>query len=58
MPGSKIYEKQVTLSGGSKKTLEIFDDKIVGYNEKGKECVQVDVEEPMFERSRDHFNSI
>ena len=56
--GPKIYEKKVTLSDGSKTALEIFNDTVIGYNEKGKECVRTTVDEPMYERPGIHFNSI
>jgi nitrate reductase beta subunit len=56
--GPKIYEKEVTLSDGSNKGLKIYNDTIIGYNEEGKECVRTTVEEPMYERSATHFNSI
>jgi nitrate reductase beta subunit len=56
--GPKIYEKKVTLSDGSKKNLDIYNDTVIGYNEKGKECVRTTVEEPMYERPNIHFNSI
>ena len=56
--GDKIYEKVVTLSDGSKTNLDIYNDTVIGYNEKGKECVRTTVEEPMYERPSKHFNSI
>ena len=56
--GPKIYEKEVTLSDGSQKRLNIYNDTVIGYNEQGKECVRTTVEEPMYERPNNHFNSI
>ncbi|MCH8010713.1 MAG: 4Fe-4S dicluster domain-containing protein [Candidatus Marinimicrobia bacterium] len=56
--GPQIYEKQVTLSDGSKKGLVVYNDTAIGYNKKGKECVRVTVEEPIYERPAKHFNSI
>lgn len=56
--GSKIYEKEVTISDGSQKILSVYDDTIIGFNKKGKECVRVRVEEPIYERPVKHFNSI
>lgn len=56
--GPKVFDKQMTLSDGSKRTLEIFNDTVIGYNKKGKECVRVTVEEPLYERSAKHYNSI
>ena len=56
--GPKIYEKIVTLADGSQTSLNIFNDTVIGYNEKGSECVRTTVEEPMYERPNNHFNSI
>ncbi|MFQ6675443.1 MAG: 4Fe-4S dicluster domain-containing protein [Fidelibacterota bacterium] len=56
--GPKLFEREMTLSDGSKRTLEIFNDVVIGYNRKGKECVRVAVEEPLYERPARHFNSI
>jgi nitrate reductase beta subunit len=56
--GPKIYEREVTLSGGAKKTLEVFNDTVIGYNKANKECVRITVDEPFIERSAAHFNSI
>lgn len=57
-PGPKIYEKEVMLSNGSKTRLDVYNDTVIGYNEKGKECVRTTVDEPMYERPGIHFNSI
>lgn len=56
--GPRLFDREVTLSDGSKKTLEIFNDTVIGYNKKGKECVRVTVEEPLYERPDKHYNSI
>jgi nitrate reductase / nitrite oxidoreductase, beta subunit len=56
--GPKLYEREVTLTGGIVKTLEVFNDTVIGYNKKGKECVRVNVEEPFYERPKQHYNSI
>ncbi|MDK1025089.1 MAG: 4Fe-4S dicluster domain-containing protein [Gammaproteobacteria bacterium] len=56
--GPQIYEKQLTLSDGSKKVLVVYNDTAIGYNKDGKECVRVTVEEPIYERPAKHFNSI
>ncbi|MCH7731070.1 MAG: 4Fe-4S dicluster domain-containing protein [Candidatus Marinimicrobia bacterium] len=56
--GPQIYEKQLTLSDGSKKVLVVYNDTAIGYNKEGKECVRVTVEEPIYERPAKHFNSI
>ena len=56
--GSKLFEKEVTLSDGTKKPLVIYNDTVIGYNKKGKECVRITVEEPFYERPAGHYNSI
>ncbi|MDA2913507.1 4Fe-4S dicluster domain-containing protein [Acidobacteriia bacterium AH_259_A11_L15] len=56
--GKKIAESEATLLNGKKKTLEIFNDTVIGYDSKGREIVQLTVEEPVFERSPEHYNSI
>jgi nitrate reductase beta subunit len=56
--GPKVGESEVTLPSGSKKTLEIFNDTVIGYDAKGRAVVQLTVEEPVFERSKEHYNSI
>jgi hypothetical protein len=56
--GDKLYEREVTLSDGSVKTLEVYNDTVIGYNKKGKECVRVSVDEPFYERKDSHYNSI
>lgn len=56
--GQKIGESEVTLPGGKKKTLEIFNDTVIGYDSKGREVVRVTVEEPIYERPKEYYNSI
>ena len=56
--GKKVGESCVTLPSGQKKTLEVFNDTVIGYDSKGREIVQLTVEEPIFERSKEHYNSI
>jgi nitrate reductase / nitrite oxidoreductase, beta subunit len=56
--GKKVGEREATLPSGKKKTLEIFNDTVVGYNRSGLEVVRTTVEEPTFERPRIHLNSI
>lgn len=56
--GKKIGESEVTLPSGKKRTLEVFNDTVIGYDSKGREIVQLTVEEPVFERSKEHYNSI
>ncbi len=58
LQGPKIFEREVTLPSGKKKTLEIFNDTIIGYSKNGREAVRVTVEEPTFERDKQHPNSI
>ena len=56
--GQKTGEFEITLPSGKKKTLEIFNDTIIGYDAKDREVVQLTIEEPVFERSKEHYNSI
>jgi nitrate reductase beta subunit len=56
--GDKIAEIETTLPNGEKKMQEIFNDTVIGYNKPGKEVVRITVEEPTFERSKEHLNSI
>jgi nitrate reductase beta subunit len=56
--GPKVAEMEVTLPNGQKKMQEIFNDTITGYNKFDKECVRITVEEPTYERSKEHLNSI
>ena len=56
--GPKVVEMEVTMPDGQKKVQEIFNDTIIGYNKFDKEVVRITVEEPTFERSREHLNSI
>ncbi len=56
--GQKIGESEVTLPSGKKKTLEIFNDTVIGYDLKDREVVQLTIEEPIYERPKEHYNSI
>jgi nitrate reductase beta subunit len=56
--GKKVAEVENTLPSGKKVAQEIFNDTIMGYNKLGKEVVSITVEEPTFERSKNHVNSI
>ncbi len=56
--GPKVAEVEVTLPSGKKKVQEIFNDTVTGFNKLGKEIVRVTVEEPTFERPKEHVNSI
>ncbi len=57
-PGPKVAEIEVTMPSGQKKVQEIYNDTVMGYNKLGKEIVHITVEEPTFERSKEHLNSI
>jgi nitrate reductase beta subunit len=56
--GEKVGEREVTLPSGNTTTQEIFNDTVIGYDQKGNEVVRTTVEEPTFERPRQHLNSI
>jgi nitrate reductase beta subunit len=56
--GKKVGESEVTLPSGKKKTLEIFNDTVIGYDAKDRELVQLTIEEPIYERPKEHYNSI
>jgi nitrate reductase beta subunit len=56
--GKKVGESEVTLPTGNKKTLEVFNDTVVGYDAKDRPVVRLTVEEPIYERSNEHYNSI
>jgi nitrate reductase beta subunit len=56
--GKKVGESEVALPGGQKKTLEIFNDTAIGYDAEDREIVRLTVEEPIFERNKQHSNSI
>ena len=56
--GPKVAEIEVTLPNGQKKVQEIYNDTIIGYNKFDKEAVRITVEEPTFERGKEHLNSI
>ena len=56
--GPKVAEVEVKMSSGDLKTLEVFNDTVIGYNKSGREVVRTTVEEPTYERSAEHVNSI
>ncbi len=56
--GKKVGESEVTLPSGAKKTLEIFNDTVVGYDANRRPVVRLTIEEPIYERSNEHYNSI
>jgi nitrate reductase beta subunit len=58
-PGPKVAEVPVFLPSGGEKVQEIFNDTVIGYNKFDKEVVRITIEEPTFERSKEHHvNSI
>ena len=56
--GRKIGESEVTMPDGSSRTLEVFDDTVVGFGPSGNEVARVSVQEQFFERSDEHVNSL
>ena len=56
--GPKVGESEVTLPSGAKKTQEIFNDAVLGYDKAGTEVVRLTIQEPTFERGKEHVNSI
>lgn len=51
--GEKVAE--VNVNG---KTLEVFNDTVVGFSREGEELVRVTVQEPFFERPKQYLNTI
>jgi nitrate reductase / nitrite oxidoreductase, beta subunit len=57
--GPKVAEVEVTMPDGSRKTQEIFNDTVTGYNKFDRPVVRITTEEPIFERpERRYANSI
>lgn len=57
--GPKIAEIPIRLPSGKEKIQELFNDTVLGYNQRGEEVVRLTIEEPTFERPREqHVNSI
>jgi nitrate reductase beta subunit len=56
--GPKVAEIEVTMPDGSRKTQEIWNDTVIGFNKLGQEVVRTTVEEPTFVRAHEHLNSI
>jgi nitrate reductase beta subunit len=56
--GPKVAEVPVTMPTGQTKVQEIYNDTVIGFNKFDKEVVRITVEEPTFERSPEHVNSI
>ncbi len=52
-PGKKLFETRI-----NGKSWEMFNDTIIGFDKNGKEVVRTAVEEPTFERPKEHLNSI
>jgi len=55
--GPKVGESEVTLPSGERKTLEIFNDTVIGYNAKNRPAVTITIEEPVHVRPEAHYNS-
>jgi nitrate reductase beta subunit len=56
--GPKVAEIEVTMPDGSRKTQEIWNDTVIGFNQLDQEVVRTTVEEPTFVRAQEHLNSI
>jgi nitrate reductase beta subunit len=56
--GPKVAEIEVTMPDGSRKTQEIWNDTVIGFNKLDQEVVRTTVEEPTFVRAQEHLNSI
>jgi len=56
--GKKVGESEVTLPNGRRKTLEIFNDTAIGFDANDREIVRLTVEEPIFDRGKQYYNSI
>ena len=57
--GPKVGEIAVRMPNGQMKVQEIFNDTVIGFNKLGKEVVRLTIEEPKFERPKEHHvNSI
>ncbi|MDR7522887.1 MAG: 4Fe-4S dicluster domain-containing protein [Armatimonadota bacterium] len=52
-PGRKVFE--TTLNG---KKWAMYNDTVIGLDQRGREVVRLTVEEPVFARPRQHLNSI
>ena len=47
-----------SMPSGAKKTQEIYNDTVIGFNKFDREVVRITVEEPVFERAPQYANSI
>jgi nitrate reductase beta subunit len=57
--GPKIAEIPVRLPSGKERIQEIFNDTVRGFNQRNEEVVRLTIEEPTFERPKEHHvNSI
>ena len=56
--GPKVGESEVTMPSGESRTLEIFNDKIIGFDGRNRPAVAISIEEPNYVRPKEHYNSI
>jgi nitrate reductase beta subunit len=57
--GPKVAEIPVRLPSGQQRVQEIFNDTVIGYNQLDQEVARITIEEPTFERPKEHHvNSI
>ena len=56
--GPKVAELEVTMPDGTRRTQEIWNDTVIGFNKAGQEVVRTTIEEPTFTRPAEHLNSI
>ena len=56
--GPKVAEIEVTMPDGTRRTQEIWNDTVIGFNKAGQEVVRTTIEEPTFTRPDTHLNSI
>jgi nitrate reductase beta subunit len=56
--GEKVAEIPVTMPNGKQQVQEIYNDTVLGFNKFDKEVVRITIEEPTFERPKEHLNSI
>lgn len=51
--GPKVFEREI-----NGQAWEMYNDTVIGFDRKGREVVRVTIEEPFYERSAEHPNSI
>jgi len=56
--GPKVHEREVVLPSGRSVTHKVYNDTVIGYNAKDQEAVRIKIEEPFYERSKEHYNSV